>query len=302
MARILPSGRPGPGAGTVGHADHADPGSAALPASVRGYGRAGGEGRARRRGLERSAVANCSVGAWWVRPPALPWSRVGHLGTAHGGPIRGRRGEGQYRQARAPDRLRVDRPGRAASGWRVRRRLLRLAAAGHPPGARQSAYRIVVSGPADRAGRRPLVWDTAGWPRPSRPSCPTADRRWPRTPPTGGPCRRGTRRAGPVRRRRPSTFETGLANHEWRASWIGRATSETAEPDQYTYARAESRSARRRSSGPGPMSPAISSTSSTSTGCGPARARPTAIRTHVLRDPGRDRAGACRGRPTPSGS
>jgi alpha-L-rhamnosidase len=36
-----------------------------------------------------------------------------------------------------------------------------------------------------------------------------------------------------------STFETGLANRGWRASWIRRTESETAEPDQYTYARRE---------------------------------------------------------------
>ncbi len=37
----------------------------------------------------------------------------------------------------------------------------------------------------------------------------------------------------------PSVFETGLEHGDWRASWIGRANSEAAEPDQYTYARTE---------------------------------------------------------------
>lgn len=38
----------------------------------------------------------------------------------------------------------------------------------------------------------------------------------------------------------PATFETGLRDQDWSASWIQRPTDVRAEPDQYTYARAES--------------------------------------------------------------
>src|SRR5207245_2636845 len=37
----------------------------------------------------------------------------------------------------------------------------------------------------------------------------------------------------------PSTFETGLTDQDWKADWIRRPVSATAEPDQYTYARTE---------------------------------------------------------------
>ena len=36
-----------------------------------------------------------------------------------------------------------------------------------------------------------------------------------------------------------ATFETGLVDKDWKADWIRRRASATAEPDQYTYARKE---------------------------------------------------------------
>ena len=64
-------------------------------------------------------------------------------------------------------------------------------------------------------------------------------RRWPRIPPTAGPCRPGTPRDEPVPPSAVATFETGLAGRGWTASWIRRVENETEEPDQYTYARRE---------------------------------------------------------------
>jgi alpha-L-rhamnosidase len=106
-------------------------------------------------------------------------------------------------------------------------------------GSRQSAYRILVSGPIAGQGVAPTVWDSGrvasseqafvayDGPR----LAPDSAYRW--TVQTWD----GAGNAGP--RSSPSTFETGLGDHDWWASWIGRQTSETAEPDQYTYARSE---------------------------------------------------------------
>ncbi len=108
-------------------------------------------------------------------------------------------------------------------------------------GARQSAYRIRVSGPITAAGAAATVWDSGkvatsdqafvayGGPE----LVPDSAYRW--TVQTWD----GDGAPGP--QSSPSTFETGLGNHDWRAWWIGRQASQTAEPDQYTYARAEVR-------------------------------------------------------------
>ncbi len=106
-------------------------------------------------------------------------------------------------------------------------------------GARQGAYRIVVTGPVSGTAPAPLVWDTgrvhsgeqAFVPYAGPPLGPDAAYRW--TVQTWD----GAGRGGAVSA--PSTFETGLAERGWTASWIRRVESETAEPDQYTYARRE---------------------------------------------------------------
>jgi len=106
-------------------------------------------------------------------------------------------------------------------------------------GARQGAYRIVVTGPVPGSGPVPTAWDSGkvdsaeqafvsyGGP----PLAEDAAYRW--TVQTWD----GAGRPGPTST--PSAFEIGLADHGWTASWIRRAGSETAEPDQYTYARRE---------------------------------------------------------------
>jgi alpha-L-rhamnosidase len=106
-------------------------------------------------------------------------------------------------------------------------------------GARQSAYRIEVSGPVrgDDGGR--VVWDSgpvdsaeqAFVPYAGPPLSSDAAYRW--TVQTWDASGQG----GPPSA--PASFETGLRNDEWEASWITRVVSETAEPCQYTYARAE---------------------------------------------------------------
>ena len=106
-------------------------------------------------------------------------------------------------------------------------------------GALQSAYRIEVSGPVAGTRPAPTIWDSGriasaeqafvayGGPK----LAPDSAYRW--TVQTWDHA--GV--AGP--RSSPSTFETGLEDSDWRASWIRRAPSGTAEPDQYTYARVE---------------------------------------------------------------
>ncbi len=107
------------------------------------------------------------------------------------------------------------------------------------PGARQSAYRIRVRGPMDGPGAEATVWDSGRVASPNQAFvayagpelAPDTAYRW--TVQTWD----GAGNPGPPSP--PSTFETGLGNRDWRASWIGRQASQTAEPDQYTYARTE---------------------------------------------------------------
>ncbi len=105
--------------------------------------------------------------------------------------------------------------------------------------ARQGAYRIEVTGPVGGHGPAPVVWDSgrvtsaeqAFVPYAGTPLSSDAAYRW--TVRTWD----GSGQEGPPSA--PAPFETGLRNDEWEASWITRPASETAEPCQYTYARAE---------------------------------------------------------------
>ena len=103
----------------------------------------------------------------------------------------------------------------------------------------QSAYRIVVSGPVVGSAVAPVIWDSGrvvsdeqafvayGGP----PLASDSRYRW--TVQTwDGSGSSSSDSAG-------SYFETGLENHEWRASWIRRPGTGAAVPDQYTYARTE---------------------------------------------------------------
>ncbi|MGH9079302.1 MAG: hypothetical protein ACRDYE_04330, partial [Acidimicrobiales bacterium] len=106
-------------------------------------------------------------------------------------------------------------------------------------GARQSAYRILVSGPTAGPSAAPTVWDTG---RVSSSEQAFVAYEGPRLASDSAyrwsvQAWDGAGQPGP--RSLPSMFETGLGDHDWRASWIGRQASETAEPDQYTYARRE---------------------------------------------------------------
>jgi alpha-L-rhamnosidase len=106
-------------------------------------------------------------------------------------------------------------------------------------GARQSAYRIVVSGPVRGSGPVDSVWDSGRVASAEQAFVPYAGPtlesdaayRW--TVQTWD----ASGQAGPPSA--PASFETGLRNEEWEASWITRVASETAEPCQYTYARTE---------------------------------------------------------------
>ena len=106
-------------------------------------------------------------------------------------------------------------------------------------GARQQAYRVVVSGPVVGSGSAPVVWDSgkvissdqASVPYAGPALAPDTAYRW--TVQTWD----ASGRAGPTAA--VATFETGLAGRGWTASWIRRVESETGEPDQYTYARRE---------------------------------------------------------------
>ncbi|MGD0380497.1 MAG: family 78 glycoside hydrolase catalytic domain [Acidimicrobiales bacterium] len=107
-------------------------------------------------------------------------------------------------------------------------------------GARQSAYRIVVSRlsvAGAQAGASAKVWDT-GRVRSAeqafiayggRALSPDSVHSWTvqTWAPSGGP--------GPLAP--AATFETGLRDGDWKANWIWRRTS--LAPDQYTYARKE---------------------------------------------------------------
>ena len=107
-------------------------------------------------------------------------------------------------------------------------------------GAVQAAYRIVVSrvALADPAGTSP-VWDTgrvastdqAFVPYAGPALAPDAVYEWTvqTWAATGGP--------GPFAP--PARFETGLGDQDWHAQWIRRATNDTVEYNQYTYARKE---------------------------------------------------------------
>ncbi len=106
-------------------------------------------------------------------------------------------------------------------------------------GARQKAFRIMVTGPHAGSAPAPTVWDSgkvhsahqANVAYTGPPLVPDAAYRWTVR------IWDGTGRAGPASS--ASTFETGLAEHGWTASWIRRAESGTAEPCRYTYARHE---------------------------------------------------------------
>ncbi len=105
-------------------------------------------------------------------------------------------------------------------------------------GAVQAAYRIVVSrvALAAPAGTTP-VWDTgrvgsadqAFVPYAGPPLAPDAVYEWTvqTWAATGGP--------GPFAA--PARFETGLGDQDWHAQWIRRATDDTVEYNQFTYAR-----------------------------------------------------------------
>lgn len=106
-------------------------------------------------------------------------------------------------------------------------------------GARQGAYRIQVSGPVRGSRAAPVLWDTgrvasseqAFVPYGGPGLAPDSVYRWSvQTWDAAG-------EPGPVSV--PSLFETGLGNHDWRASWIGRPADPVKQPDQYTYARRE---------------------------------------------------------------
>ncbi len=106
----------------------------------------------------------------------------------------------------------------------------------------QSAYRIVVSRASSDGARRSgteTVWDSGRVASAEQTDLPY---RGPRLAPDS--VYRWTvqtwpdaDRAGPFAAW--STFETGLADSDWRASWIRRAADDRLEPDQYTYARKE---------------------------------------------------------------
>jgi alpha-L-rhamnosidase len=106
-------------------------------------------------------------------------------------------------------------------------------------GARQSGYRIVVSGPLRGRGATPTVWDSGRVASTEQAFVPYAGPsllsdaayRWTvQTWDAAG-------HPGPLSAH--AIFETGLRNDEWKASWIRRVASVTAEPCQYTYARTE---------------------------------------------------------------
>ncbi len=106
-------------------------------------------------------------------------------------------------------------------------------------GAVQSAYRIVVTGPATATGRGPLLWDSGKVASGAQAFVPYGGTRL-----ASGAVYSWTVRtwdaagaAGPTSAH--ATFETGLVLSDWRASWIRRSTAEPPAPDQYTYARTE---------------------------------------------------------------
>jgi alpha-L-rhamnosidase len=107
-------------------------------------------------------------------------------------------------------------------------------------GATQSAYRIVVSKQA-RAGAHggATVWDSGRVPSASQafvhyggPGLAT-DTAYTWTVQTWD----GDGATSPMSQR--ASFETGLADRDWKAKWITRASDGTSRPDIYTYARTE---------------------------------------------------------------
>ena len=109
------------------------------------------------------------------------------------------------------------------------------------PGAVQAAYRIVVdhvvlAGPT--RGVTP-VWDSgpvtstdqAFIPYAGPPLAPDSVYQW--------TVQTWAATGGPSALAAPSRFETGLRNQDWRADWIRRATNDTRDYNQYTYARKE---------------------------------------------------------------
>jgi alpha-L-rhamnosidase len=111
-------------------------------------------------------------------------------------------------------------------------------------GTAQVAYRIVVSRVSlagDEARATATIWDSGRVASADQANVPY------RGPSLAADAVHGwtvqtwtdSGRAGPFAR--PATFETGLADRDWRASWIRRAGDERLEPDQYTYARKEFR-------------------------------------------------------------
>jgi len=112
------------------------------------------------------------------------------------------------------------------------------------PGAVQSAYRLVVSrpaltGPGRSGSSAPVVWDSGqvasaeqafvAYRGPAL--APATVYRWTvrSWPATGAPSPFASH----------ATFETGLADHDWKAKWISRAFPQGPGPDDYTYARHE---------------------------------------------------------------
>jgi alpha-L-rhamnosidase len=112
-------------------------------------------------------------------------------------------------------------------------------------GALQSAYRIVVSRPRLTGARRsgtsssPVVWDTGRVVSAEQAFvayrgpvlAPDTAYRW--------TVQSWAATGGPSAFAAPGSFETGLADHDWKAKWIGRAFPHGPGPDDYTYARTE---------------------------------------------------------------
>ena len=106
-------------------------------------------------------------------------------------------------------------------------------------GARQQAYEITVArmsvGGAGGGGRS-TVWDSGRVASPDQAVVPysgpglASDAVYQWTVRTWDSM-------GRVSPRSRSTFETGLLDGDWKADWIWRSASTTAEPDQYTYVR-----------------------------------------------------------------
>ncbi len=107
-------------------------------------------------------------------------------------------------------------------------------------GAVQAAYRIVVTKPAlagSSKGTVDTVWDTGRVGSSTQSFVPyggpllASDTPYQWTVQTWG--QDGT----PSPLAPAGTFETGLQDGDWHASWIGRPADVAIEPDQYTYAR-----------------------------------------------------------------